>query len=195
MDQERTEKPVLEGTVSSIIFQNEENGYTILRLDAGEEEMTVVGSMPGVSPGEYLTVRGEWVRHATYGTQFRADVVERRLPQGLKEVYHYLASGAVKGVGKATARLLVEDVIEGRELPFVMTQNPSLWRMVPKAVAFKYTPKSYHKQMRDLIRAGADHHSLVYEGDASLKRRLRVWKNHLGNIKRFGKYNKVPTED
>ena len=67
--------------------------------------------------------------------------------------------------------------------------------MVPKAVAFKYTPKSYHKQMRDLIRAGADHHSLVYEGDASLKRRLRVWKNHLGNIKRFGKYNKVPTED
>ena len=62
-------------------------------------------------------------------------------------------------------------------------------------VAFKYTPKSYHKQMRDLIRAGADHHSLVYGGDASLKRRLRVWKNHLGNIKRFGKYNKVPTED
>ena len=42
MDQERGEKPVLEGTVSSIIFQNEENGYTILRLDAGEEEMTVV---------------------------------------------------------------------------------------------------------------------------------------------------------
>ena len=101
MDQERTEKPVLEGTVSSIIFQNEENGYTILRLDAGEEEMTVVGSMPGVSPGEYLTVRGEWVRHATYGTQFRADVVERRLPQGLKEVYHYLASGAVKGGTRA----------------------------------------------------------------------------------------------
>lgn len=101
----------------------------------------------------------------------------------------------VTGAGCNIARLLVEDVIEGRELPFVMTQNPSLWRMVPKAVAFKYTPKSYHKQMRDLIRAGADHHSLVYEGDSSLKRRLRVWKNHLGNIKRFGKYNKVPTED
>ena len=57
---------VLEGTVSSIIFQNEENGYTILRLDVGEEEMTVVGAMPGVSPGEYLTVRGQWVRHGSY---------------------------------------------------------------------------------------------------------------------------------
>ena len=122
MDQERAEKPVLEGTVSSIIFQNEENGYTILRLDVGEEEMTVVGSMPGVSPGEYLTVRGEWVRHATYGTQFRADVVERRLPQGLKEVYHYLASGAVKGVGKATARLLVEEF--GEEALNVIEEEP-----------------------------------------------------------------------
>ena len=122
MNQEGTEKPVLEGTVSSIIFQNEENGYTILRLDVGEEEMTVVGSMPGVSPGEYLTVRGEWVRHATYGTQFRADVVERRLPQGLKEVYHYLASGAVKGVGKATARLLVEEF--GEDTLNVIEEEP-----------------------------------------------------------------------
>ena len=97
MPEQGAELSVLEGTVSSLIFQNEENGYTILRLDVGEEEMTVVGSMPGVSPGEYLTVRGQWVRHATYGVQFRADVVERRLPQGLKEIYHYLASGAVKG--------------------------------------------------------------------------------------------------
>lgn len=82
MTEQGAEQSVLEGAVSSLIFQNEENGYTILRLDVGEEEMTVVGSMPGVSPGEYLTVRGQWVRHATYGVQFRADVVERRLPQG-----------------------------------------------------------------------------------------------------------------
>ena len=52
MPEHPEEQSTLEGTVSSIIFQNEENGYTILRLDAGEEEMTVVGSMPGVSPGE-----------------------------------------------------------------------------------------------------------------------------------------------
>ena len=109
MPEHPEEQSTLEGTVSSIIFQNEDNGYTILRLDAGEEEMTVVGSMPGVSPGEYLTVRGQWVRHATYGTQFRADVVERRLPQGLKEIFHYLASGAIKGIGKATARQLIEN--------------------------------------------------------------------------------------
>ena len=122
MTEQGAERSVLEGAVSSLIFQNEENGYTILRLDVGEEEMTVVGSMPGVSPGEYLTVRGQWVRHATYGVQFRADVVERRLPQGMKEIYHYLASGAVKGVGKATARLLIEEF--GEDALQVMEEEP-----------------------------------------------------------------------
>ena len=46
-----------------------------------------------------------------------------------------------------------------------------------------------------LIKAGADSHSLVYSKDSSLRRRLRVCKNHLGNIKRFDRYNKVPSED
>ena len=113
---------LLEGTVSSIIYQNEENGYTILRLEVRAEEITVVGAMPGVSPGEYLSVQGRWVRHATYGSQFRAEVVERRLPQGLKEVYHYLASGAVKGIGKATARLLTEEF--GEEALHVIEEHP-----------------------------------------------------------------------
>ena len=101
----------------------------------------------------------------------------------------------VTGSGHNIARLLVEDLIEGKELPFQMVKNRSLWRMVPKSVAFKFTPKRYHEEMRALIRAGADHHSLVYSGDASLKRRLRVFKNHLGNIKRFDQYNKVPAEE
>ena len=98
----------------------------------------------------------------------------------------------VTGAGHNIARLLVEDRIEGREIPFEITRDRSLWRMVPKYVAFRYTPKSCHEEMKALIRAGADHHSLVYSGDASLRRRLRVWKNHLGNVKRFKRYNKVP---
>lgn len=89
---------------------------------------------------------------------------------------------------------MVEDRVLERDLPFQMTQNRSLWRMVPRKVAFKFTPRKYHEEMRALIRAGADSHSLVYQGDNSLKRRLRVLKNHLGNIKRFDQYNKVPEE-
>ena len=100
----------------------------------------------------------------------------------------------VTGSGHNIAKLVVEDRVEEKELPFEITRNRSLWRMVPKKVAFDFTPKKYHQEMKSLIRAGADHHSLVYEGDGSLKRRLRVWKNHLGNMKRFEKYNKKPQE-
>ncbi len=119
---ESRELQLIEGTVSSLIYQNEENGYTILRLESDEEELTVVGPMPGVSPGEYLSIRGSWVRHPAYGRQFRAEIVERRLPQGLKEVFHYLASGAVKGVGKATARALIEEF--GEDALTVIGEHP-----------------------------------------------------------------------
>lgn len=142
---EQRELQKVEGTVSSIIFQNEENGYTILRLDASGEELTVVGEMPGVSPGEYLTVQGCWVRHATYGTQFKAELVERRLPQGLKEVFHYLSSGAVKGVGKATARLLIEAF--GEDALTVMEEDPE------KLTKIKGISPKRARQISDSFRA------------------------------------------
>ena len=103
------ESEQLEGTVSAVIFQNEENGYTILKLDVHGEEITVVGPIAGAAPGEYLSIRGRWTRHPTYGPQMKAEVVERRLPEGVKEIFHYLSSGVVKGVGKTTARLIVEE--------------------------------------------------------------------------------------
>ena len=100
----------------------------------------------------------------------------------------------VTGSGHNIARLVVEDRLLHHDLPFTMTEDASLWRMVPRQIAFKFSPKKYHARMKALIAAGKDHHSLVYEGDASLKRRLRVMKNHLGCIKRFNKYSKLPEE-
>ena len=112
----------IEGAVSAIIFQNEENGYTILKLDVHGEEVTVVGPMAGVAPGEYLSIRGRWTRHPTYGPQMKAEVVERRLPQSMKEIFHYLSSGAIKGVGKTTARLIIEAF--GEEALTVIEEDP-----------------------------------------------------------------------
>ena len=81
-----------------MIYRNEENGYTILRLETTDEgeEVTVVGTMPGVNPGEGLSVHGQWTRHSTYGEQFKAEIVERRMPVGEKALLEYLASGAIK---------------------------------------------------------------------------------------------------
>ena len=97
------------GTVSGVVYQNEENGYTVLRLETEERgEVTVVGCMPELAPGESLELQGTWGRHPTYGEQFKADVVARRLPQGEKAIFEFLASGAVKGIGAATARRMLD---------------------------------------------------------------------------------------
>lgn len=98
----------LVGTVKNLIFQNEENGYTVLRLDVGgDDPVTVVGCLPFAAPGEGLTVQGVWERHPSHGDQFKASAARRSLPVGEKHIYEYLSSGVIKGVGPATAALLV----------------------------------------------------------------------------------------
>ena len=98
----------------------------------------------------------------------------------------------VTGAGYNIAKLLVEDRLEKKELPFIITENESLWRMVPKNVAFKFIPKSYHKQMKALLRAGKGTHSLEYRKDYTFDRFWRVWKSQCGHILRFNRFNKVP---
>lgn len=116
---------LVEGTVDAVIYQNEENGYTVLRVDAGEQGgITVVGCMPNIAPGERLSVRGKWMRHASYGEQFKAEIVERRMPAGEKAIFEYLSSGAVRGVGAATARRLIEEF--GADALTVLEEQPEL---------------------------------------------------------------------
>ncbi|MCI8328546.1 MAG: ATP-dependent RecD-like DNA helicase [Oscillibacter sp.] len=98
-----------DGTVHSVIFQNAENGYTVLRLLTEEGEVvTVVGCIPCVAPGEHLTVTGVWEQHPQHGEQLRALELERSLPEDEEEIFSYLSSGVCKGVGPATARSIVE---------------------------------------------------------------------------------------
>jgi hypothetical protein len=62
----------IEGIVTSLIYQNPENGYTVLRLDLSDEgAVTAVGCMPGVSPGENLILTGSWTTHQAFGQQFK----------------------------------------------------------------------------------------------------------------------------
>ncbi len=126
MAQSPLELEYLDGTVTSVVFRNEENGYTVLRLSLGEEaeEVTVVGMMPGAAPGEGLAVHGSWEHHSTYGRQLRAEIAERRLPVGEEAIFVYLASGAIKGVGAVTARRLVDAF--GADVLTVMEENPDL---------------------------------------------------------------------
>ena len=98
-----------DGAVHSIIFQNAENGYTVLRLLTEEGEVvTVVGCIPCAAPGEHLTVSGVWEQHPQHGEQLKALELERSLPEDEDEIFNYLCSGVCKGVGPATAQRIID---------------------------------------------------------------------------------------
>ena len=107
MDQDN-ELLEISGTVDSVIYKNEENGYTVLRLtDDSGETVTVVGTFPYAACGESVIVSGQWMNHAVHGRQFRAAFAQRLMPTDERAIYDYLAGGAVRGIGPATASLLV----------------------------------------------------------------------------------------
>lgn len=98
----------IEGTVSSVIYVNEENGYTVLRLDVDDgSQTTVVGCIPMAAPGESLTAWGSWMRHPAHGEQFKAEHTERTMPVGADAIFDYLSSRVIRGIGPATAALIV----------------------------------------------------------------------------------------
>ena len=108
MDQDY-ELQELSGTVENVIFKNEENGYTVLRLrDGNGETVTVVGCFPFAAAGESMIVSGTWMTHSVHGRQFKAEYAQRMLPTNAAAIYQFLAGGSVKGIGPATASLIVD---------------------------------------------------------------------------------------
>lgn len=98
----------LNGVIDSVIYRNDENGYAVIRmtLDDGEN-VTVVGCFPSVAPGEMVSAEGAWMTHCQHGKQFKAEHAIRLLPTNADDIYKYLAGGTVKGIGPATAALIV----------------------------------------------------------------------------------------
>lgn len=96
------------GNVEDIVYRKPENGFTVLELSTQEEYITVVGVLPEVSVGEELKLKGSWTVHRTFGKQFRAELCERTLPSTAADLYRYLASGAVRGIGPKTAQKIIE---------------------------------------------------------------------------------------
>ena len=125
---DRQDEQMLRGTVQSIVFQNPENGYTVLRLcEESGELITVVGTIPMTVVGERLVIMGHWGTHASHGRQFEAEFLERLMPENSREILAYLSSRAVKGIGAKTAEKIVAlfgasslDVIENE--PEKLTQ-------------------------------------------------------------------------
>ena len=112
----------LEATILGTVFRNPENGWSVVTVRSGRNELTVVGSLPEVSPGEQAVFSGEWIEHRTYGRQFSCQICELKVPTTLLGIERYLGSGLIRGVGPSTAALIVEAF--GEDTLTVLSEHP-----------------------------------------------------------------------
>ena len=136
----------LEGSVLNIVFRNAENGFTVFLLQCGRDKVTCVGSVPPFNPGERLEVSGEWTEHRDYGKQLRVEQCEVRPITTLSGIERYLGSGIIRGVGPATAKLIVrrfgKDTLDILDTdPYRLTEVTGIGNKKAAMIA-----ESYHAQ-------------------------------------------------
>src|SRR6266571_3985833 len=102
---------VLEGVLERITYANEDNGYTVARVDTGRgggDLLTVVGALLGAQVGESLRLEGRWKSHPQYGRQFEVERYVTVLPATVQGIRRYLGSGLIKGIGPKIAERIVD---------------------------------------------------------------------------------------
>ena len=114
----------IEGIVEHIVFQNEENGYTIAEINADDEKIVVCGTLFGISIGEKIIAEGEFIIHPTFGEQFKILSCEYRLPETIENIKLYLSSGALAGIGPVLAKRIVDKF--GLETFNVIQNSPNM---------------------------------------------------------------------
>lgn len=146
-------KASFSGTVEKITYRNESNAYTVLTLSNGSEEITAVGIMPFVNEGEFINCSGEYVIHATYGEQLRVEYFERVIKEDSASILKYLSSGAIKGIGPATARKIVECFHE-KSLEIIENEPERLVQIKGITAEKAYAISEYYKNqfgMREIM--------------------------------------------
>lgn len=108
MNNEKLNLETVVGTIEYITYENNNNGYCVFSISAPEGELTCVGSMPNPTEGESVKLYGNYTFHSTYGRQFKFESYELVAPEGAAAILRYLSSGAIKGIGPATAGKIVE---------------------------------------------------------------------------------------
>lgn len=116
------------GTITEIIFHNEENGYTIGVMETDDEMFTVVGCLPSCVKGTSYKLRGTFKVHPTYGEQFAFTEFEEVLPTGIAGIEGFLASGVIKGIGPKTAAAIVDQF--GEHTFEIMEEEPEKLTLV-----------------------------------------------------------------
>ena len=124
MTENEKELEKLTGVVERIVYQNKENGYSVVEIETGEAEYeTIFGTLPYISEGEVIAAYGGFVNSPKYGRQFKVESFEKQLPQSEDMMVKYLSSGTLKGIGPAMAKKIVSKF--GAETFDVIENNPA----------------------------------------------------------------------
>ncbi len=102
------EEVQITGTVEEVTFQNDSNGFTVLDISVENDYLTAVGVMPGVNAGETVTLTGTYTTHPSFGRQFKVSAFSRCMPETSEQIYKYLASGVIRGIGPKKAMAIIE---------------------------------------------------------------------------------------
>lgn len=145
METVMVEQTEINGIISSVIYLNDENGYAVVRMETDSGEMvTAVGCLPYIAPGEMISAEGSWVTHAQHGRQFKIEQSNRLLPTSADGIYEYLAGSTVKGIGPATAALIVDrfkekslDILEMHPEKLAEIKGISLTKAKDLSASFK----------------------------------------------------------
>ncbi|MBQ7095079.1 MAG: ATP-dependent RecD-like DNA helicase [Clostridia bacterium] len=136
----------IEGTIEDVIYENESTGYRVFSVDCDGQLIMAVGTCVSIYPGELINAVGSWTEHATYGRQFVCEEIEKSFPGELEGISKFLMSGAVKGIGPATAKKIVDlfgedsfDIIEHEPLRLTQIKGISKERAEKISDAFRKT--------------------------------------------------------
>lgn len=113
---------MIKGYISSVIYRNKDNLYTVFEICDEGELITCTGFPPAVSEGESVELEGEVVTHPVYGEQFKVSEYRVVQPEGTQAVYRYLASGAIKGIGESLAGRIVRKF--GEDTMHILDEEP-----------------------------------------------------------------------
>lgn len=102
------EEVQITGVVEEVTFQNDSNGFTVLDISVDNDYLTAVGVMPGVNAGETVNLTGTYTTHPSFGRQFKVSAFSRCMPETSEQIYKYLASGVIRGIGPKKAMAIIE---------------------------------------------------------------------------------------
>ena len=120
----------VEASVLGTVYRNDDNGYSVVTAREGRREITIVGTLPELTPGEQAIFTGEWVEHPSYGRQLKCTGCTLQKPTTRLGIERYLGSGLIRGVGPSTAKMIVAHF--GEETLTVLAEHPERLQELPK---------------------------------------------------------------